>query len=161
VQEELNILRLDMNNAKTLERLRLREKIYELHLQGNNQTQIAETVQVSQASVSRSLQALQKDAIDYINNLAKGRIIVEYKEILDSLIYIKKRTHMMIDKIESFDNNIDESTKAKLILAGFKVLIHADSERYKILVDSPSILAVHGMSQRLDEIEQQYQEANR
>jgi hypothetical protein len=55
-------------------------------------------------------------------------------------------------------DTIDESTKAKLILAGLKVIFQADSERYKILVDSPSILAVHVMNQRLDQIEQSFQQ---
>jgi ribosomal 50S subunit-associated protein YjgA (DUF615 family) len=145
----LNNNNCNNSSSSKLERLKICERIYELHLEGKNQTQIATAVNVSQANVSRSLKALQRDAVDYINKLAKGRIVGEYKEILDSLIYIKKRTYAMIEKIESSDNKIiDESTKAKLLLAGFKVIIQADSERYKILVDSPSILAVHSMNQR-------------
>jgi hypothetical protein len=104
---------------------------------------------------------MQKEALDYLNNLASGKIVEEYKQILDSLSYIKRRCYTIIDKIESSDNNLEEGTKAKLVLMSLKVAIQSDSEKYRILTDSPSILTIETMSSRLDEIGRQYKKAYR
>lgn len=57
---------MTVNNVKKLGILRRRERIYELHLQGKTQIQIAEETGASQANVSRDLQLLQNYCLEDI-----------------------------------------------------------------------------------------------
>jgi hypothetical protein len=149
-----------MGKAKKLEILRRRERIYELHLQGKNQTQIAELTQVSQAHVNRDLQALQKEAISYVYGLAKGKISARFREVIDGISLAKKRSWKIYTQIDQSDT-IEESIKAKLKLAALKVVITAEEARYKIIADAENVLNLESLTHAVSEIEQQYKEANR
>jgi hypothetical protein len=162
VQRFLYKTSLALNNAKKLELLRTREKIYELHLLGKTQLEISEAAQVSQASVSRSLRAMNEEALKYVFDLAKGDIASQFKECIDGITLAKKRAWTLYDMCYNSDP-ANNDNKVKLMLSALKVIVQAESERFKLIEQGPSVMTVKAISDKLDELEntfeQQQQEA--
>ena len=148
-------------NVKKLEVLRRREQVYQLHLEGKNQTQISELTQIPQPTISRDLQALQKEAVSYVYSLARGKIASKFKEATDSLSSIKRRCYNLIDSVDQAADNdtINAATKVKLINSILKTLITAEEAKYRIIADAENVLNIESLSQTVSEIEQQYKEA--
>ena len=75
-----------------------RQQCYELHLKGNNETQIAAALQVSQPTVSRDLTELNRAAQKYLYTLARNGMAPRYKEALDTVALVKLEGFRLYDE---------------------------------------------------------------
>jgi hypothetical protein len=90
----------------------------------------------------------------FIYDLAKSNLGYYYKQCLDGIDTAKKEAWNIHDKYA--DSNYTDHHKLRL--AALKVVIQAEAEKFKLLQDGPNVLAVNKMSERLEGIEQSFQQ---
>ena len=95
-----------MKKQKIIER---RFAVWNLHIKGYTQTQIAEKLNISTKTVARDIHILKKDTRNWFNNLRYGEIQFYYKNNYDS---IQKTIHELW---QIYDKTEDEDKKLKLL----------------------------------------------
>jgi hypothetical protein len=116
------------------------------------QQQIAEKLGCDQVTISRDRKALNNLARSFIFNLARSDLGLFYKGCLDGIEEAKKecwRIYAEYSQAPSLDN-------ARYRILALDTAIKAEKERFRLLSEGPSVLALQGMNQRLDQIEQGY-----
>ena len=69
---------------KKSEIIHRQQKVWQYHIQGYNQQQIATKLKVAAKTISRDFEELKKDSIDWYNNIPKGELYVNHKMSIDS-----------------------------------------------------------------------------
>jgi predicted transcriptional regulator len=135
---------------------RRRSEAYQLRLEGLTEEDIAQRLGCDQVTVSRYLKACREDNQRFVYEVAKD-VGAFYKECLDSIDLIKRRAWEMYHKYEK-----EYSPKcASVCLKAQDLALRTEVERFKLFVEGPNIVAINAMSEKLDQIEQAYQNANR
>ena len=140
-----------------------RQKVASLVARSLTEDEIAQQLDVSQTTISRDIAALRELSRDFVYSLAKGDLGYCYQQCLTGINEAKKEAWQIADK---FANNAAEGGDSavednKVRLAALKVVIQAEVEKFKLLQEGPNILAVNKLSERMNQIEQSFQEANR
>jgi len=115
---------------------------------------------VAQPNISRDLQYLQRQATSYIYSLASGTIASRFKEAEDGILLAKARAWNLFDDLDRSDD-IEPAVKVNLKTALLKVVLASEESRYRILMDSESILNLESLNNSVSEIERLYRQAYR
>ncbi len=134
-----------------------RRQVASLLAKCKTQTEIAAEVGVDQSTISDDVKALRLMSQQFIYDLARTDLGFYYKQCLNGIDEAKKEAWRIHDRYA--ESNY--SDHHKLRLAALKVVIQAEEAKFKVLSDGPNVLAVNAMSERLESIEQSFQEANR
>jgi arginine repressor len=146
-------------SKKTREIKDRREKVKFLHLQSMTETEIANELKTSgysvdQATVSRDLKALKEEAsTEFIYKLAKSDLAYYYKNEIDSIDQIKRESWNIYKKTNNDTLNMD-----KIKLAVLKLIADCSESRFRMLSEGPGIMALRALDERLNNIEQGFQE---
>ena len=121
------------------------------------QTEIARILGFDQSTISDDVRALRLDSQKFIFDLAKSDLGFFYKQCIDGLQEAKKQAWLIHDRYATApESNYTEHHKLRL--AALKLVIEIEVEKFRLLESGPNILAVHAMSQRLEEIENSIQQ---
>jgi len=124
------------------------------------ETEIAKQTGVDQSVVSRDLKAIKEEiAQRFIFDLARYDLAYYYKGCLDTLDQVKRECWDIYNEAKK-KGGISIRDK----LAPLSLIKDCSVDRYKLLAEGPSIMAVKALEDRLDNIErnqrQQQQEEN-
>ena len=113
------------------------------------ETEIARQAGVDQSVVSRDLKAIKENvAQEFIFGLARFDLAYYYKGCLDTIDQIKRECWTLYN--ENREKN-DVSIRDKL--APLSLIKDCAVDRYRLLAEGPSIMAVKALEDRLDNIE--------
>ena len=87
-----------MSNVKEKQIQWRRNKVYDYLVKGVNQTEIAELLQVSNATITKDIAHLRKDARENIQNHLHDRIPMEYNQYLLGIDEILKYAWVIATK---------------------------------------------------------------
>ena len=134
-----------------------RRRVASLLAKCKTQTEIGRILGFDQSTISDDVKALREMSQRFIYDLAKSDLGFYYKQCLDGIEEAKKEAW------DVHDRYVDPGSPdiQKVRLQALKVIIQAEVEKFKLLNEGPNILAVNAMSERLENIEQSIQEANR
>jgi len=134
-----------------------REKVAFLHVQSLTESEIAKGIGCDQATVSRDLKAIREEvSTQFVYDLARSDLAYYYKYSLDSIEQVRKEAWNIYKNTNEETSNTD-----KLKLAALKLIADCSESRFRMLTEGPSVMAVKAMSERIDQIEQSFQEGNR
>jgi hypothetical protein len=88
----------------------------------------------------------------FIYDLAKSDLGFMYKQCLDGIDEAKKEAWRLYE-------NYGSDNKLRAIL--LKTVIQAEEAKFKLLTEGPNVLAVNAMSERLERIQESFQNENR
>jgi hypothetical protein len=134
-----------------------RRQVASLLAKCKTQTEIGRILGYDQTTISGDVQAWKVMSQHFIYDLAKSDLGFYYKSCLDGIDEAKKEAWLIHDRYAE-SNYTDHH---KLRLAALKIVIQAETEKFKLLTEGPNVLAVNSMSERLNEIERAFKEANR
>lgn len=115
-----------------------RQQVWDLFIQGHNQIQIAEKLNVSYKTVTRDLQELKKDARDWLANLDEGDIQIHQKKNFDNI------TRVSNELWKIFENTKDENKKIKILN-----FITSNSKSSSELMDDKHLLSSRSFVSRI------------
>lgn len=94
---------------KKSEIIHRQQKVWQYYVQSYNQEQIAKKIKVSKKTVSRDLQELKKNAVDWYNKLPEEDLFVYYKKSVDC-------NHRVIYELwQLYEKTKDESKKIQIL----------------------------------------------
>jgi hypothetical protein len=147
---------VDNHNAKKFDIEERRRQVARLLARSKSQIEIADALGVDQTTISGDIKALRVMSQSFIFDLAKSDLGSYYKDCLDSIEEVKREAWMIYDQWTAYsDNSIDT---AKVRLTALKVGIQAAEAKFKLLTEGPNIMAVKAMEDRINVIEQTFQE---
>ena len=123
------------------------------------QQEIADKLGCDQSVISDDVKALRLMSQRFIYDLAKSDLAFYYKDCINGIEECRREAWRIYHRYDNENGTSPEYAKVKLM--ALKVAIQANEAKHKLSNDGPDILAVNSMSQRIDEIEQSFQENNR
>jgi IS30 family transposase len=107
------------------------------------ENEIAEKLNVSQATVSRDIRYLKAVAQKYVYDLAKSDLCYAYKQSIDVIQEVARQAWQL------YDNNINMQTK----LAALKLIKECEEARFVLFQSGPEVLNLRSLQERVDKIE--------
>ena len=92
-----------------------RQKVLNLISEGMNEIQIAETLSVSQSTISRDANSLKREANQWIYELAKNELPFEFQRIMTGQYQVIRYCWSVIHNSEGTYTNKDKINCAKLV----------------------------------------------
>src|SRR5215212_8683308 len=117
-----------------------RRQVASLLARSMTETEIAQSLGISQSTISSDVKALKEMSTRFIYDLAKTDLSFFYKQKLDSLDQVKREAWKLYDSTET-------SNKEKLL--ALKVIVASDETAFKLLNEGPAILALKSLEERL------------
>ena len=121
-----------------------RRQVASLLARSMTETEIAQSLGISQSTISSDVKALKEMSTRFIYDLAKTDLSFFYKQKLDSLDQVKREAWKLYDSTET-------SNKEKLL--ALKVIVASDETAFKLLNEGPAILALKSLEDRLTQVE--------
>jgi len=125
-----------------------RRQVASMLAKSKTETEIAQTLNVSQPTISNDIKALKEQSQQFVFDLAKSDLSFYYKQKLDSLEETKKAAWVVHDKF--FGSSHDSG---RIRLQALKVIILAEETAFKFLTEGPAILSLKMLEQRVSEYE--------
>jgi IS30 family transposase len=135
------------NNSKFAIEERRRQVAFML-ARSMTETEIAQTLNISQPTVSNDIKALKETSQRFVYDLAKSDISYYYKQKLDSLDEAKREAWNICKNTNEETLHID-----KVKLLALKLIIMSDEASIKLLNEGPAVLAMKSMEDRLSQVE--------
>ena len=133
-----------------------RRQVASLLTKCKTQTEIGRILGWDQTTISKDIAVLRELSRDFVYSLARGDLGFCYKQCLDGIDEVKKEAWVIA---EQYGQTFSSGMKYKL--KALDIIIQAEQAKFKLLTEGPNVLAVNKMSERLENIEQSFQEANR
>jgi IS30 family transposase len=130
-----------MTNSMNIEDRR--RKVQALSVRSANENEIAEKLNVSQATVSRDVRYLKAQAQKYVYDLAKNDLCYAYKQSIDAIQEVTRQAWQL------YDNNINMQVK----LMALKLVKECEAERFMMFKDGPSFMHLKALQEKVDIIE--------
>lgn len=98
---------------------------------GSSESKIAKTLKVSRQTIVRDVQAIKKTANSWLDDLANGGFVVEYKIALDRIQQTRIKPEKLYDETNDIEQkrrllkSLDENVKLYLEILGNAPTIHA------------------------------------
>ena len=121
-----------------------RKNVASLLAQSLNETQIAQTLQVDQSTISRDISSLKHLSHKFVYDLAKSDLAYCYKSSLDGIEEVKKQAWELFRR---------ESLRPKDKLSALKIIKECNESRFALFKDGPSIMNVQILEDRITKIE--------
>jgi hypothetical protein len=134
-----------------------RKQVASLLAKSKTQTEIAQLLGYDQSTISDDVKALKMMSQKFLFDLAKSDLAHYYKTCIDGIEEAKKEAW----KIHERYTNSDFSDHHRLGLAALKVVMQAEIAKFELFKEGPNMLAINTMSERLNQIEHDFQENNR
>ena len=150
---------MELHNSQS-EIKKRREVVAVLHARSMTETEIAKDLRkmgysVDQATISRDLKSIKEEiAQQFIFDLARFDLAYYYKSCLDVIDQVKREAWRIYNSIDEKDSSIPIRDK----LAPLSLIKECSVDRYKLLAEGPSIMAVRALEDRLDTIERNLQQ---
>jgi hypothetical protein len=150
---------LELHNSPS-EIKKRRDLVAVLHARSMTETEIANDLKkmgysVDQATISRDLKSIKEEiAQQFIFDLARFDLAYYYKSCLDVIDEVKREAWSIYNSIDEKDSSIPIRDK----LAPLSLIKECSADRYKLLAEGPSIMAVRALEERLDDIERNLQQ---
>jgi DNA-binding transcriptional ArsR family regulator len=122
-----------------------RRTVASLLAQSMTESEIAEQLNVNQATISRDIKVLKQLSQKFVYDLAKSDLAFYYKQCLIGTEEVKRRAW------EIFNKSADMSTRDKLL--ALKLIIDCDESKFSLFKEGPAIMQVKSMEERLSNIE--------
>jgi hypothetical protein len=159
---------LELHNSPT-EIKKRRDLVSALHARSMTETEIAAALKqmgysVDQATVSRDLRAIKEEVSqDFIFSLARSDLAYYYKCCLDTIEEVKRESWDLFNQAKEKKEDNNSSTSIRDKLAPLALIKECSESKFKLLLDGPHVLAINKLSERLENVEQSFeqQEANR
>lgn len=120
----------DPHTSKELEIFLRRQKVWTMHKQGFNQSEIAEKLGVSVKTISRDFQDLKSEAIEWMNALPEGEVQLHHKKSIEGV-------EQVIQELwKNYKSTKNEGMKLRILaLIADKTKMHADMISKKNVLD--------------------------
>jgi DNA-binding transcriptional ArsR family regulator len=146
-------LNLAVNNKFKIEERR--RSVATLLAQSMTESEIAEQLQVTQATISRDIKVLKQMSQRFVFDLAKSDLAYYYKQCIDGIEEVRRKCwEIFKGQNNSNDNNTgtnDLTPKDKLL--ALKVLIDCNEAKFALFKEGPSIMHIKSLEERLENIE--------
>jgi IS30 family transposase len=123
-----------------------RKQVASLLSKSFTEDEIANQLQVTQATISRDVKILKEMSQEFVYDLAKSDLGYYYKQSINGIEEAKK---------ESWKIFQDDKVQVRDKLLALKIIIQSDETRFKLLSEGPSVLAVKMLEDRLSKVEHQ------
>jgi hypothetical protein len=125
-----------------------RAQVAKFLARGNmTQTEIAQKLGCDQSTISGDVKALKKMSQRFVFDLAKSDLAFYYRQCIDAIEDVKAEAWNIIYS----KNSEDLSVKDKL--AALRLIIDSNVEKFKLINDGPSVMAMKSLEERLRIIE--------
>jgi IS30 family transposase len=121
-----------------------RRQVAHLLARAKTETEIAQSLGVSQQTISRDIQALKEASLQFVYDLAKSDLAYYYKQKLNGLDEVIGEAWKM------YGSTV---TNRKEKLMALKIIVMAHETSFKLLNEGPAILAMKAMDDRLSALE--------
>ena len=135
-----------VNNSKFAIEER-RRQVASMLARSMTETEIAQTLEVSQPTISLDVKALREKSQQFIYDLAKSDLAYYYKQKLDSLDEAKREAWNICKNTNEETLNTD-----KVKLLALKLIITADEASIKLLSEGPVVLMYKSLDDRVAEV---------
>lgn len=125
-----------------------RQSVLCLLAQGQSESEIATELKVGQSTISRDVNALNKESLNIIKTVEKDYYPLEFRNIINSIMQVSKKAWDIInDETEKWTN--------KDKINAMKLVIDASRTKFEILQNGPLNLTVNQMREKLEKLEEQ------
>jgi IS30 family transposase len=121
-----------------------RKQVASLLARATSETDIAPSLGVTQATISRDLKALKAESQRFIFDLARQDLAFYFEQSLQGIAEAKRQAW-------EIHNNPFVSVREKLL--ALKIIIQAEQTQFTLLSEGPSVLAVQKLQERVSQIE--------
>jgi IS30 family transposase len=120
-----------------------RRQVASLVAQSRTEREIAQMLGVDQSTVSRDIQALRDESVDFVHNLAKSDLAFQFHQSIRGVDEVKRRLWDLI----YFDKS---ATKEKLV--AYRLIMIAEETRFRLLEKGPIVMGIETAEQKLKRI---------
>ena len=143
MKEKMDNLNQSVHNFKIEER---RKKVSSLLAQSMTESEIAQELNVDQSTISRDVKALKQLSQQFIYDLAKSDLAYYYKQCLNGIEEVKRKTW------EAYKST-NSSLKLKDKLLALKLIKECDEAKFVLFKDSAAVMNLKSLEERLNKIE--------
>jgi hypothetical protein len=136
-----------MNNNLKISINERRRQVAGMLARSMTETEIGQTLGVSQPTIHRDIQALKEMSQQFVYNLAKSDLSYFFKQKLDSLEETKREAWNVYNNTTKETANID-----KVKLLALRLIIAADEASIKLLNEGPTVLMYKSLDDRVSNL---------
>jgi DNA-binding transcriptional ArsR family regulator len=145
-------LNLAVNNKFKIEERR--RSVATLLAQSMTESEIAEQLQVTQATISRDIKVLKQISQRFVFDLAKSDLAYYYKQCIDGIEEVTKKCWEIFRDCDNDNTNASNSNlTSKDKLLALKVIIDCNEAKFALFKEGPSIMHIKSLEERLENIE--------
>ncbi|HEY9386211.1 MAG TPA: HTH domain-containing protein [Nitrososphaeraceae archaeon] len=125
-----------------------RKRVAKLLAQSMTETEMAHNLGVHVSTISRDIKALKEQIQRFVYDLAKSDLAYYYKQCIDGIEEVKRKAW---EAYRSTDPSLSLKPKNKLL--ALKLAKECDEAKFALFKDSPSIMNLKSLEERLIKIE--------
>ena len=115
-----------------------RRQVASLVAQSRTEDEIAHQLGVDQSTISRDIQALRKESVNFVHNLAKSDLAFQFHQSIRGVDEVKRRLWDLIYSEQS-------TTKEKLVV--YRQIMVAEETRFRLLEKGPIVMGLQTAEQ--------------
>jgi transcriptional antiterminator len=124
-----------------------RQKVWTCVTRGMKSYEIATELNVDKSTITRDIKYLSGQSQNYLNDLARSTVPYMYQKSIDGIAEILKKCW------EIYESTDDRSISWIHKLAALKLAKECNESQFKLLSDSPSVMYLKALEDKLIQIE--------
>jgi DNA-binding CsgD family transcriptional regulator len=120
-----------------------RQKILALKAKGLTESEIAQTLGISQSTISRDIQHAKNESKRFLDDLAKDLFVFEYQQCLEGMDQTRRELWLLYH-----DQNSSDKTKATVL----SLLIDLYERRFRMLSEGPTVVSVKRLGEKVEKV---------
>ncbi len=117
---------------------------------GLTEQQIADSLQVGRATISRDITFLKKASQTFIYDLAKSDLGFYYRQCIDCIEEANRKAWQIFDRLQQSG----KPTADKDSLLALKIIREINESRFNLFKEGPGLMQIKAMHDKLEELEQ-------